>query len=177
MTTRIRSVALAAAMAGLLAVPVAVQAQVALANVRVNAQVEGVDQQNRTLTLRGPQGNLFERRVPDDMPGFGARRPGDEVTIMFLYEVGLHLRKPGAPLPNLAEIDAPAGVTLIVHTVATEVSQVDSGEQAVSLRSRSGPGMEATFRLPAGMALSDFAVGDIVDVTYVVPEVVQVETR
>lgn len=177
MTTRIRSVALAAAMAGLLAVPVAVQAQVALTNVRVHAVIESVDQANRMLTLRGPQGHLFERRVPEDMPGFGARRPGDEVTIMFLYEVGLHLRKPGAPLPDLSQIEVPEGMTTIVATVETEVSQVDASEQAISLRSRSGPGMEGTFRLPAGMALSDFAEGDIVDVTYVVPEVVQVETR
>jgi hypothetical protein len=177
MIHRLRTVALATALTAILAVPAAVEAQVALANVRVHATIESVDRDNRMFTLRGPQGNLFERTVPEDMPGFGARRPGDEVTIMFLYEVGLHLRKPGAPLPNLSEIDAPPGVTLIVHTVATEVSQVDASEQAVSLRSLSGPGMEATFRLPAGFSLSDFAEGDVVDVTYVVPEVVSLEAR
>ena len=177
MTNGIRITTLAAAVAALSLGPTEAEAQVALANVRIHAQVESVNHDDRTFVLRGPQGHLMERRVPDDMPGFGARRAGDEVVVTFLFEVGLHLHKPGAPLPDLSAIRAPAGVTLIVDTVTGEVSQVDATESAVSLRSISGPGMEATFRVPAGLSLSDFAVGDRVDVTYVIPDVVSLENR
>ena len=177
MTNGIRITTLAVAVAALALVPVQAAAQVTMANVRIHAEIESVDHDNHSFILRGPQGHLMERRVPDDMPGFGARRAGDEVVVTFLHQVGIHLHKPGAPLPNLSEIQAPARVVLIVDTVTGEVSQVDATEQAISFRSTSGPGMEATIRLPAGLSLSDFAVGDLVDVTYVIPDMVSVENR
>ncbi len=47
----------------------------------------------------------------------------------------------------------------------------------MSIQNTVGPRIEATFRLPAGMSLSDFNVGDRMDVAYVFPEVVSVENR
>ncbi|MEJ2540097.1 MAG: hypothetical protein P8188_09025 [Gemmatimonadota bacterium] len=177
MINRLRIAALSVALTAVLTVPAALDAQVALANVRVHAEIDAIDRDTRTLILRGPNGGLIERSVPEDMPGFGARRPGDEVTVMFLEQVGIHMRKPGAPLPDLTQINVPAGLVSILRAMETEVTQVDASENAVSLRSRQGPGLEATFRLPAGLALSDFAVGDIIDVAYVIPEVITLESR
>lgn len=148
-------------------------AQVTLANVRVDAEIESVDRANRTLMLRGPSGNLFERALPTDMSF--SPSAGETVTITFLNEIGLHLRRPGASLPNLSEMDVPPGVPTIMRVVEAEVTQIDSSESAVSLKNVAGPSMEATFRLPAGLSLSDFNVGDRLDVAYVFPEVVSVE--
>jgi hypothetical protein len=167
--------ALVAIALGSVALPAA--AQVTLANVRVHAEIDSVDRENRTLVLRGPSGAMFERRVPEDMSGFNARTPGEEVTVMFLNEIGLHLRKPGASLPNLSEMDVPPGVPTIMRVIEAEVTQIDQTESAVSLKSAAGPSIEATFRLPPGLSLSDFAVGDRIDVAYVIPEVVSVESR
>jgi hypothetical protein len=177
MNYRVGFAAVLAAAVGLATVPETAAAQVALANVRVHAEIDRVDRENRTLVLRGPSGNLFERRVPEDMSGFAARSPGEEVTVMFLSEIGLHLRKPGASLPNLSELDVPPGVPTVMRVIEAEVTQIDRTESAVSLKSTAGPSIEATFRLPPGLSLSDFTVGDRIDVAYVFPEVVSVETR
>ncbi len=177
MTHRVWFAALAAVAVGLTATPSMASAQVTLANVRVHAEIDSVDRENRTLMLRGPSGNLFERRVPDDMAGFGARSPGESVTVTFLNEIAIHLRRPGAPLPDLSEIDVPPGVPTVMRVIEAEVTQIDSSESAVSLKNVAGPSIEATFRLPAGLSLSDFNVGDRIDVAYVFPEVVGLESR
>lgn len=177
MTYRAWSAGLAAVALAFTMMPSTATAQVTLANVRVDAEIDSVDRENRTLMLRGPSGNMFERRVPDDMAGFGARQPGETVTVTFLAEIAIHLRRPGAPLPDLSELDVPPGVPTIMRSIETSVTQVDASENAVSVKGMAGPSVEATFRLPPGLSLSEFNVGDPIDVVYVFPEVVGVEGR
>lgn len=162
-----------ATVVGLTTNPSDATAQVTLANVRVDAEIESVDRDSRTLVLRGPSGNVFQRALPADVSFIP--RAGETVTVTFLNEIGLHLRKPGASLPNLSEMDVPGGVPTIMRVIEAEVTQIDSSESAVSLKNLAGPDIEATFRLPPGLSLSDFNVGDRIDVAYVFPEVVSVE--
>lgn len=173
MTTRAWFTALAVAAVGLIAIPSDAAAQVTLANVRVHAEIVSVDRGDRTLMLRGPSGNVFERALPAEMNAIP--RPGETVTVTFLNEIAIHLRRPGAPLPNLSELDVPSNLPTIMRVIETEVTQIDTAESAVSLKNVVGPSIEATFRLPAGLSLSDFSVGDRIDVAYVFPEVVSVE--
>ena len=177
MTYRIRATAIALTFAALAAVPAIVEAQVTQANVRVKADIEAIDRDTRTLTLRGPVGNLFERRVPDDMPGFSTRHVGEGVTVTFPGEIAVHVRKPGRPLPDLSQLDVPAGVPIIMRVLEAEITQLDPAESAVSLKSVGSWDIEATFLVPAGLSMSDFAVGDRIDVAYVFPEMVSVEER
>lgn len=173
----VRNAAMALALAGLVAVPATVEAQVTQANVRVRAQIEAIDQDTRTLTLRGPVGNLFERRVPDDMPGFATRHVGENVTVTFPGQIAVHLRKPGARLPNLALLDVPAGAPIRMRAMETEVTQINAAESAVSIKSVGSWDIEATFLIPTGLTVADFAVGDLIDVAYVFPEMVSVEEQ
>jgi hypothetical protein len=177
MTHRIRTTAMALAIAGLAAAAATVEAQVVPANVRVHAEIEAIDQDTRTLTLRGPLGNLFVRRVPADMPGFSTRYVGEGVTVTFLSEIALHLRKPGAALPDLSQITVPVGVPTIMRVMETEITQIDATESAVSVKGAGTWDYEATFRVPTGLSLGDFAVGDRIDVAYVFPEIVSVENQ
>ena len=133
MTHRIRTTAMVMTIVGLVAAPAAVEAQVTPANVRLDTEIEAIDQDTRTLTLRGPNGSLFERRVPDDMPGFRTRHVGEGVTVTFLTKIGLHLRKAGASLPDLTELDVPGGVPVIMRVIETEVTQIDARAAAVEI--------------------------------------------
>ena len=166
---------LAFAALALPAIPSSASAQVVLANVRVRAEIDRIDRESRTLFLRGPNGGVFERRVPDEMGNFGGLQPGEMVTVTFLNEIGLHLREPGAPLPDLSEMDVPANRSTILNVIQARVTQVDASENAVSLMSLAGRSIEATFRVPPELSLSEFAVGDEIDVAYVFPDVVGVE--
>lgn len=164
--------AIAVALTALSTVPVSVDAQVVWANVRTSERIEGIDHQAREVTLRGSQGTLTEHSVPETFADFAELEVGDEITVTFLHELGLHLRRPGSQAPDLTRLTAASGGASVMRTMETEVSQIDSTVPAISIKS--GSGEQATFRLPKGMSLSDFAVGDMIDVTYVLPEVVTV---
>jgi hypothetical protein len=172
MTRRTRIAIFTAAIAGLLAVPVVAAAQVTWANVRVRADVEAIDHQNRTMTLRGVRGNATQHVVPEGAEHFNAISVGDRISVTFLELLGLHLRTPGAPAPDLTLLNSRGGTAETMHTVATAVSQIDPAVPAISIKSAAGE--EATFRLPKNMSLSDFQVGDSIDVTYLIPEEVRV---
>ena len=175
MNHRIRTTAMALAIAGLVAVPAVVEAQVTQANVRVKADIEAIDRDTRMLTLRGPLGSMFERRVPDDMPGFATRHVGEGVTVTFPGQIAIHLSKPGARLPDLSQLDVPAGASVRMRVIETEVTQINAAESAVSIKSVGSWDIEATFLVPMGLTVADFAVGDRIDVAYVFPEMVSVE--
>ena len=175
MNHRARITALTLAIAGFAIAPAAVEAQVTLANVRTRAVIEAIDYQSRALTLRGSQGSLTEHTVPADLQGFNEFQIGDRVTVMFLHELALHLRRPGSAMPDLSEMSAPSGRATEMHTMEAEVTLIDPAVPAISIKSDSGE--EATFRLPRGMSLDDFAVGDLMDVTYIIPEVISLANR
>jgi hypothetical protein len=59
----------------------------------------------------------------------------------------------------------------------TEITQIDATESAVSVKGAGTWDYEATFRVPTGLSLGDFAVGDRIDVAYVFPEIVSVENQ
>jgi hypothetical protein len=172
MTHRTRIAALAVAIGGFLTIPVLAEAQVVWANVRTQATIEAIDVPTRTLTLRGSQGNLTEHRVPDDIMGFSELERGDRVKVLFLHQIGLHLRAAGAPAPDLSKLSVPGGGPSVMRTMAAEVSEIDPTVPAVSIKSSSGE--QATFRLPKGMSLQDFPPGSEIDVTYVIPEEISV---
>jgi hypothetical protein len=170
MKHRTRIAALAVAIGGFLTVPAAADAQVVWANVRTQATIESVDAATRTLTLRGSQGALTEHRVPDDMTNMNELERGDRVKILFLYQIGLHLR--GDPAPDLSNLDAPGQGASRMMTMAAEVTEIDPTVPAISIKSDSGE--QATFRLPKGKSLEEFPPGTVMDVTYIVPSEVTV---
>lgn len=170
-----RMATLAAALAAVLAVPLETHAQVADANVRIRAVIEGIDRPNRILTLRGPEGNLSQYQVSEEVQDFNNLREGNTIVVTFRQALALQLRAPGAPEPDRTQLSAPPGVTTEARTLSAVVYGIDGSVPSITLR---GPqGEWATLRVPESISLEDIELGDTIDVTYALPLAVEVSTR
>ena len=60
----------------------------------VTAQVEAIDPQKRTVTLRGPQGNVVTLKVDEQVKKFDQVKAGDEVVVRHTEAVAITVQKP-----------------------------------------------------------------------------------
>jgi hypothetical protein len=110
------------------------------------AMVEAVDQAQRTLTLKRPDGRTVTMRVPPEARNFDQIKPGDTVRAEYLDAVAIFLRKAGAP-PQASERTAvavapkgemPAGVVVDTVEVTAKVEAVDGIARTLTLRGPDG---------------------------------------
>lgn len=63
--------------------------------VTAEATVEAVDPQARTVTLRGPRGNMVTVQVGPEVKNFDQIKAGDTVRAQYLQATAIFVRKPG----------------------------------------------------------------------------------
>jgi hypothetical protein len=61
--------------------------------VKVSAQVVAIDKASRTVTLKGPKGNIVDVVAGDEVKNFGQIRVGDFVVVSYLQSLSLELQK------------------------------------------------------------------------------------
>src|SRR6185295_13260501 len=61
----------------------------------LKATVEAIDHTNRTVTLKGPKGNLVTLTVDEAVTRFDAMKVGDKVTADYYEQVVYEIQKPG----------------------------------------------------------------------------------
>jgi Cu/Ag efflux protein CusF len=180
-----RSLALAAALA---AAPVSAQqpttepAPPAVASVvRITASVEGVDLENRALTVKGPRGRVVTLPVGAEVPHLDQVKPGDIVVVRYLEALALDLKRsgpgprervepPASPASKPAA-DRPAAESRLV-TVTADIVGVDPKRQLVTLRAARRP-VEVKVRDPNQLKV--LKVGDQVEATYTEALIVAIE--
>jgi hypothetical protein len=59
----------------------------------ISAEVEGVDNAGRILTVRGPQGNVREFKVSDDVQGLDEVNVGDLITLQYTEALAMRMIK------------------------------------------------------------------------------------
>lgn len=140
----------------------------------VTASVEAVDEKNRVVTLKGPEGNVFSVPVSDEVENLDKVKAGDAVDIDYLQSVAVDVKKSeGLPTITETEEDAaqaeagelPGGVALRKVRVITDVLDVNEDEQSVLVRGPLGHLTEVEVRDPK--VLSSLEEGDQVDLTYI----------
>jgi hypothetical protein len=60
----------------------------------VTAKVEAIDPQKRTVTLRGPRGNVVTLKVGEQAKKFDQMKAGDEVVVRHTEAVAITVQKP-----------------------------------------------------------------------------------
>jgi hypothetical protein len=112
----------------------------------ITATVEAVDQDKRTVTLKGPKGRTVMLKVGPDAKNFDQIKVGDKVKGKFLDSIALFVRKSGAP-PDAAEMQAvsvaPRGqkpMAMAVDTVeiTAKVEKVDYKKRLITLKGPDG---------------------------------------
>ena len=141
---------------------------VVLADVSViNATVEAIDKDNRTVTLKGSGGRTATIKVPPEAKNFDQIKVGDHVKFKFLDSIALFVRKAGDP-PEAAETQAvavaprgqkPKAVTVSTKEITAKVEKIDYTKRLLTLK---GPeGNVRTIKVdPRVKRLNEVKVGD-----------------
>jgi hypothetical protein len=149
--------------------------------ITIKATVEAIDKGNRTLTLKGPKGNLMTLPVDESVQRFDNVKVGDTVTADYYESVAYDVRKPGSPAtPDAAAAKAgalpgekPAGAVMGMTVTTVTIEAIDPTIPAVSVRTADGNIL--SFRIQHKKNLEGVNVGDQVVITQTAALVISVE--
>lgn len=140
---------------------------------QISAQVVSIDKATRTVTLKGPQGNIVDIVAGDEVRNFDQIKLGDFVVVRYAQSLTLELRKvkgaagdvtvrEGAARAKPGERPAAAGAREV--TAIATVTAVDPKKSTITLKGPRGNVVVLDVQNP-----DQFKVvkkGDQVDVTY-----------
>ena len=139
----------------------------------ITATVVSVDQANRRVTLKGPEGNVETVHVGDEVRNLPQVRKGDQVVVKYYESLALQLNKKGVAKRGAeaavgverAPLGAkPAGAVGDAVTITALVTNVDRSKNTVSLK---GPrGRTAVVHVKEPRYLENVKKGDTIEVTY-----------
>ena len=135
--------------------------------------VRAVDQQARTVTLEGPQGNLVTMKVPPEAQNLDQVYAGAKFLVRYLQSVAVFISPTGGEpsadegsAMQLAEKGAtPGGVIVTVKQVQARVDAIDYATRAVVLTGPEGNQIKLVVDERV-KRLNEVKAGDIVVVRY-----------
>jgi len=164
-------------------VQVAAQPSVILGAEEARATVETVDQQARTVLLRGPTGGLLTVHAGPEVRNLPQVKPGDQVVVRYAEAIAARIVRPGDPAPEstttmdrAAPGERPSG--MVVEHIRRRVT-IEGANPANGTVSSIGPDRvprTVAVRQPAMREfLRTLKVGDEVEVTFTAAVAVSVE--
>jgi len=147
-------------------------AEARLEAVKVTAVVTAVDQKNRIVTLRGPEGNEFSVLADAAVKNFPQIKVGDNLVVEYIQAVALDFQK-GDGIRMMSSIDdsarakagaRPGAAALSKVTVVSNIWAVNQAKGTVLVRGPFGHFAEVKLKDPA--LLAGVKVGDQMKVTY-----------
>lgn len=114
--------------------------------VQTTATVESVDQAKRTVTLKGPEGNVVTIKVPDEAQNLDQVKAGDKVDVRYLESTAIFVSgeagEPAAEQVDAVQLAAkgatPGGIAASVTQVSAKVVALDYDQRWVKLRGPEG---------------------------------------
>lgn len=136
----------------------------------VKATVAAIDHANRTVSLRGPEGNVVTLVVDDNVTRFDQLKVGDTVTAHYYESVAYQILKPGIPAPPDTVTDGggkfvgdkPGGVVVSKSVRTVTIEAIDLATPAVTVKASDGT--VASYRVRHVEYLKDLKVGDQVTI-------------
>jgi Cu/Ag efflux protein CusF len=138
-------------------------------SVTLKATIEAIDKTAKTVTLKGPKGNLVDVDA-SGVDRFDQLKVGDVVTATYYESLAVHVRKPGDPTPAAGtaavtpRAGAPGGTAARQRTVTVTVEAIDPKVPSVTVKSPDGRVL--SFRIQDPKNIEGLKIGDKVDVTY-----------
>ena len=140
--------------------------------VTIAATVVKIDQAERLVTLRGPDGATETIRVSDKVRNLPQVKKGDQVLVTYYQSVAFEVVKPGDAKLGVtgaeglarAEVGAqPGGVAARVVTIVADIAKLDRKNQQAVLRGPKGETMTVDVQNPDNF--DKVKVGDRVEIT------------
>jgi len=145
--------------------------------------VTKVDPKARTVTIRGPAGNLHILAVPEEAQNLDQVKPGDRFRVAYAEAMAVSVKKgPGKPEGAIEEMVSvapkgakPGGYKVRTFHVTGVVEAIDYKKRQVALR---GPKGSASFPVsPDVKDLESVQVGDRVSIVYSQALALQMEAQ
>jgi hypothetical protein len=142
------------------------------AAVSISARVEAVDTAKRTLTLKGPKGNVKTVAAGPDVRNFDQIKVGDMVVARYIESLTLTLKKDGKELRSMGETkdsasakpgETPAGIVGQQVEITANVIAVDAKTQMISLK---GPRQTVELKVSDRKQFDLVKVGDQIHALY-----------
>lgn len=138
-------------------------------SVTMKASIEAIDKTARSVTLKGPRGNLVTVYASDTFTRFDQLKVGDIVTATFTVAVAARIRKAGDPEPKEVKETSTVfkekigGKAYAEQTITVSVEEIDRTAPSVTVKTPDG--RIVSFRVKNAANLKNLKVGDQVDVT------------
>jgi hypothetical protein len=139
----------------------------------LSAQVVGLDKATRTVTLKGPKGNVVDVVAGDEVKNFDQIKLGDFVVARYVQALTLELAKTKAGIREKSVVEdaarakpgeRPAGAVARQVTVLADVTGVDPKKKTITLRGPKGNVVTLDVQNPDHFKV--VKKGDQVEVTY-----------
>ena len=149
--------------------------------VTVKATIEAIDKASRSVTIKGPKGDLVTLEVDEAVKRFDQLKVGDQINAAYYESVAAEILKPGQK-PQTASVSGeirplegtkPGGTAKIRETMTVTVEAIDPDTPAVTVKRPDGDSV--SFRVRKKKYLKNLAVGDQVVVTRVQALAITVE--
>jgi hypothetical protein len=139
--------------------------------ISVQGTVTAIDHANRTVTIKGSQGNVLILTVDDSVTRFHAMKVGDTVKASYYESVAYDIKKPGtAAAPDKITQKSgkltgakPGGGVTDVNVTTVTITAIDPAVPSITVRGSDG--QIQTFHVRHPEYLSQVKVGDVVVVT------------
>jgi hypothetical protein len=154
----------------------------AMRTIRITAQVVTIDNATRTVTLKGPKGNIVDVVAGDDVKNFAQIKVGDLVVVNFVQSLSLELQKTRSGASGISTREAavtakpgerPAAAAGQEITAIAKVTAVDKKAKTITLKGPRGNVVALDVQNPDQFKV--VKVGDEVLVTYTEAVAISVE--
>lgn len=149
--------------------------------VRITASVEAIDAASRTLTVKGPRGNVVDLQAGPEVKNFDQIKVGDYVVVRYVRALSLALKKGGGGIRERSDKsdsatakpgERPAAAGARQVTVMADVTAVNPKTQTITLR---GPKRTVDLKVRDPEQFKLVKVGDQVQATYTEAAAISVE--
>lgn len=169
-----KAAAIAAVVFSLAAVPVCnaqvKDSAVAVKETEAVVTVTKVDKEKRTVTFRGPKGNLGTLTVPKEGQNFDQVKAGQQYRMKYVEAVALEIRKGGKPAASTSDQvkvspkgSKPGGIMAQTLHVSGVVDAIDFTDRYIAVR---GPKQTLSLKVADDVPLDQLAIGDLISVTH-----------
>ena len=177
---------LALASAAALATPAAAQqlkdGAVAVEQSEAVVTVVAVNPQKRTVTIRGPKGNVATLDVPPEAQNLDRVKAGDRFRMKMIEAVAVGIRKGGEPAQNeKREVTVspkggtPGGMIVKTQTRSVVVDAIDYGNRYMAVRGTGGQTL--ALKVADGVPIEQISAGDRITVLHTQALAVELEPQ
>ncbi len=142
--------------------------------VQVSAEVIGIEKATRTLTLKGPKGEVVDLVASDEVKNFDQIKLGDRVITRYIEALTLELQKPGTAASDAVTVRKDAArakpgerpAVAGARQVSALVKVVAVDPKASTIRVKGPKGNETTLNVQNPDQFKVVKKGDLIEVTY-----------